>query len=154
MGPTGRPFTVPPSNAVFGAASACALAGNTLISLNSLNANGSAVTVTNNQVRYIANGGVAESVFGTPFGNVGRNTATDAVTNTANFTIAKRLKLNERASFELHMTLVNAFNHFNFTSVDPFLDDAGLHTSFTGFGDPTTTQGFGRTIFVGGKFTF
>jgi hypothetical protein len=46
------------------------------------------------------------------------------------------------------------FNHFNFSSVDPFLEDAGLATSFTGFGDPSLTGGNGRKIFIGGKLTF
>ena len=37
--------------------------------------------------------------------------------------------------------MLNVFNHPNFTSVDPFLDDAGLHSEGTGFGIPALTSG-------------
>lgn len=110
--------------------------------------------VTPNDVRYIVNGFTAQGVFGTPFGNVGRNDATDAITNIANFSVFKKFKVSEKTSFEFHATMINAFNHFNFSSVDPFVTDAGLATSFTGFGDPSTTGGNGRRIFIGGKFNF
>lgn len=142
-----RPFlgsTSAPSNTVgifcgdaIGAAG-CATAGlsaNQLISLNALNANGSTVAVTNSQVRFIANTGIAQSVFGTPFGNVPRNYLRDGISNTANFTISKRIKLSERASFEFHTTFLNVFNHPNFVGVVPFIENAGVPT----FGQPFAT---------------
>jgi hypothetical protein len=59
------------------------------------------------------------------------------------------------------MTMLNALNHPNFSSVDPFLEDSGLHSSFTGFGDVTTTgtsyPGYNngtRRITFGGTFRF
>jgi hypothetical protein len=119
------------------------------------------VPVTNNQVRFIANTGIAESVFGTPFGNAGRNIVTDAITNTANLAVIKRIKFNERASFEFRASALNVFNHPNFSSVDPFLEDAGLHSAGTGFGDVTTTAtsypGYNnatRRFTFGGTFRF
>jgi hypothetical protein len=115
-----------------------------LLSVNAINQNGPAgapVTVTNNQVRYIMNGGTAETVFGTPFGNVPRNIAQDAISNIVNAAVGKRFKLSERASFELRASVVNLFNHPNYASIDPFLEDAGASRApFVGFGDPTVTN--------------
>jgi hypothetical protein len=98
------------------------------------------VPVQNNQVRFILNTGIAETIFGTPFGNAGRNIVTDAPTNVANLAVIKRIKFSERASFEFRADALNVFNHMNFSSVDPFLEDAGLHTLGTGFGDVTVTN--------------
>jgi Carboxypeptidase regulatory-like domain len=141
----------------------CALAANTLVSLNALNAtNPAAVTVSNNQVRFITNGGVAQSIFGTPFGNAPRNILQDAITNTANASLFKRFKFGERASFEFHATALNVLNHMNFQSVDPFIEDAGLSQPGTGFATPSLTDsvppGFGaaatRRVLVGGVLRF
>ncbi len=143
----------------------CALAPNTLISLNALNATGSAaaaVPVNNNQVRFITNAGVAQSIFGTPFGNAPRNTETDAITNVANASLFKHFKLGEHASFDFHATALNVFNHMNFQSVDPFIEDAGLNQPGTGFATPSLTNsvfpGFGaaatRRVLVGGVVRF
>jgi hypothetical protein len=119
------------------------------------------VPVTNNQVRYITNAVTAESVFGTPFGNAARNLSQDAITNTANFSVMKHIKLGEHASFEFRMSMLNAFNHPNFSSVDPFIEDAGQHAQGTGFGDPSTTNttfagsnGATRRINFGGTIRF
>jgi len=49
---------------------------------------------------------------------------------------------------------LNVFNHFNFTSVDPFVEDAGSRSSFNGFGDPSLTNGAGRKVTFGAKLTF
>jgi len=98
------------------------------------------VPVTSSQVRYITNAGTAQSVFGTPFGNTARNLSQDAITNTANFSVIKQVKLGEHASFEFRMSMLNALNHANFQSVDPFIEDAGQHAQGTGFGDPSVTN--------------
>jgi hypothetical protein len=112
------------------------------------------VAVTKNDVRFIVNSGQAQTLFGTPFGTAGRNVAQDAITNIANFGVFKKIKLSERAAFEFHATMINAFNHPNFLSVDPFLEDAGLAQQGTGFGDPTLTNSVQRRIIFGGKITF
>ena len=117
--------------------------------------------VTNSQVRFIVNSNTAQTVFGTPFGNAPRNPVTDAISNVANLSVQKRFKISEHNSFEMRFSMLNAFNHPNFTSVDPFVEDAGLSSSFTGFGDPSLTgsaypgfNGATRRINFGATFRF
>ncbi|HEX3153852.1 MAG TPA: carboxypeptidase regulatory-like domain-containing protein [Candidatus Angelobacter sp.] len=126
-----------------------------LISLNSMNATGIGKNpdptnsgpvpgaIDSKSVRYIINGAQAQSVFGTPFG-ARRNLSQDAPTNIANLALFKNIKLNERASLEFNATLQNVFNHPNFQSIDPNIEDAGLTRSqqapFVGFADPSVTN--------------
>jgi hypothetical protein len=158
------------------------LAPNTLISMTALGQSCLALTnasptctiqtVNNDQVRFILNASTAQSVFGTPFGNTPRNPVQDAISNTANLSVFKRFKISERAGFEFHASALNVFNHPNYASVDPFLEDAGLFgnsnaLSPTGFGNVKASDnvpgivGFqggpveaSRRIVVGGKITF
>ena len=143
---------------------------NSLISYNAMNGNGGiatsgaalslaqggtpAVIVTANDVRYIINGHVAQTVFGTPFGNVTRNSVRDAISNIMNASVYKNIKLGERSSFQLRLTALNALNHFNFTSIDPNLEDAGVARFGSDFGNPAVTTAAGRTIWIGGTFRF
>jgi hypothetical protein len=130
---------------------------NTLVSVNSLNVNGpnsTPVTVTSNDVRYILNGGGSQAVFGTPFGNVRRNLEQDAITSIGNLSVFKSLKFSERVAFEFHATSLNVLNHPNFLSIDPFLEDAGLTSPGTGFGDPTVTNSQPRKLLFGGRISF
>jgi len=119
----------------------CDQAATTLLSLNAINATGSETVVTNKDVRFIANTPTANTVFGTPFGNVARNYARDAWSNIGNFQFFKTIKVKENFKVQWHMSMLNVFNHPNFSSVDPFLDDAGLHSEGTGFGIPALTSG-------------
>jgi len=112
------------------------------------------VAVTKNDVRVIMNSGQAQTLFGTPFGNTGRNVVQDALTNIVNFAVLKKFKISERNSFEFRTTMLNAFNHTNFQSVDPFLEDAGLTGLGTGFGDPSLTGSLRRAIIFRGQFNF
>jgi hypothetical protein len=124
------------------------------------------VAVTNKQVRYIANGGEADAVFGTPFGNVSRNAGRDYWTNIGNFSLYKNIKFTERDWLQWRMTMVNVFNHPNFASVDPQITDAGLLEQGVGFATPYLTSGGQapiatgdisggtRTIFFGLKIIF
>lgn len=140
-----------------GVPSVCTLAATSptqLISFNALNASGTVTNVTNKQVRYIANGGTADSVFGTPFGNVPRNAGRDFHTNIGNFTLYKNIKFSERAWLQWHMTMLNVFNHPNFSSVDPSIEHAGLLNEGTGFDTPYLTSGGIRTIYFGLKVIF
>lgn len=144
---------------LFGACTTASSNPTALLSLNALNqtptgATPVETTVTNNQVRFIVNGGTAETVFGTPFGNSPRNISQDAITNISNFSLYKRIKFSEHVNFELHATAVNVFNHPNFLSVDPFVEDAGLQLQLTGFANPALTNSQPRTLFVGGKLSF
>jgi carboxypeptidase family protein len=153
-----RPFTANPSAPVtqvgvyagdqlgcdnLSAATACpaGITPTTLISLNQFNIDGSAKAVTNKDVRFIANTPTANAVFNSPFGNVGRNVLRDAWTNIGNFTLFKSVTIHESLKVQWHMTMQNVFNHPNYFSIDPFLDDAGLHTETTGFADPTVFSG-------------
>jgi hypothetical protein len=115
---------------------------NTLISMNAINTLGTAVPISRNQVRYIVNGGVSETVFGTPFSNSPRNIPQNDMTNIANLSVAKAIKFSERASFEFRATALNVMNHPNFRSIDPFLENAGNFTSGNGFGNPRVTDTF------------
>jgi len=158
------------------------LAPNTLVSVTSLGQSCLALTnasptcniqnVSPSQVRFILNASTAQSVFGTPFGNTPRNPTQDNISNIANLSIFKRFKISERSAFEFHATLLNVFNHSNFASVDPFIEDAGLFGNSNaitpiGFGDVKAsdnvpgvigTQGSpteaSRRIVIGGKLTF
>ncbi|MBZ5504044.1 MAG: carboxypeptidase regulatory-like domain-containing protein [Acidobacteriia bacterium] len=116
----------------------------TLISLNDLNGATSTVTpVTKDQVRYIINAATAQSIFGTPFG-ARRNLSQDAPTNLANVALFKNIKLNERANLEFNATLQNVFNHPNFQSIDPVIENAGIPKNLqapgVGFADPSVTN--------------
>ena len=159
---------------------------NTLLSLNSMN-NGSALlgtagnggrfnagaaltmgqcgsscaaqvqTITANDVRFIINGQIAQSVFGTPFGNVPRNVQRDAISNIANASIFKNIKVGERVNFEVHLTALNALNHFNFNTISPTLENAGRGYNAFGadFANPTVSGNTnGRTVIIGGRVTF
>lgn len=137
----------------FGTDAICAAAPTQLLNFGAANAdaaNGSAdpvaVPITPDQVRYIVNAPTAQSIFGSPFGTVGRNVVRTARTNVMNFSLGKRTKVTEASSLEWHMTIANLFNHNNFVgssgaSIDPFLDDAGLAEEETGFADPSLFSG-------------
>jgi hypothetical protein len=120
----------------------CTQTPTTLLSLNAINQTVPTETVvTSKDVRFITNALVADQVFGTPFGNVGRNTLRDARTNIANFSFYKTVKVREQFKVVWHMTMLNALNHPNFFTVDPFIDDAGLTQEGTGFANPSLNSG-------------
>jgi hypothetical protein len=125
--------------------SACALPATTLISFNNdvLNGISPGTSVQPSAVRYIINSTTSQAVFGTPFG-ARRNLSQDAPTNIANVAVFKNMKFNERASLEFNTALLNVFNHANFQSVDPFIENAGIpldqQQAFVGFGDPRVSN--------------
>jgi hypothetical protein len=144
---------------------------NQLVSLNAIGQSGCETkatvgcpftAVTNSQVRYITNTGIAQTVFKTPFGTARRNLSQDAMSNIANFSLLKKTKISERTTFEFRMTMLNALNHQNFQTVDPFMEDAGFRFQGTGFGDPSVTNsvpvGYAsantRIIYFGGTVRF
>jgi hypothetical protein len=110
--------------------------------------------VTTNDVRFIINARTAQSIFGTPFGNVPRNALTDAISNRLDASIFKNIRLGERSNFEMHVTATNALNHWNYINVDPNLEDAGQKVLFSGFADPSLTGANGRVVSISGRFTF
>jgi hypothetical protein len=138
---------------IFGAG--CTLKTTQLISFNAIN-NGDTVgtPVTNAAVRFIANTAIADQLFGTPFGNAGRNTLRDYHTNIVNLGIFKNTNITERFKLQFHADFVNAFNHPNFASIDPFIEDAGIASEFTGFANPLVQAGGARSIRFGLKLMF
>jgi hypothetical protein len=106
------------------------------------------------QVHFIVNNSFAQQIFKAPFGNAGRNSLRDAGQNIADLKIIKHTKFSERWSGDFHVTMTNAFNHRNFTSVDPFIDDVGIVANSTGFGDPSLTSGGRRFITFGATIRF
>jgi hypothetical protein len=151
---------VPPSQQ--GSAPLCLTSPNSLVSLNSLNSTGAVNVVNKNQVRYIANTGIAQSVFGTPFGNAPRNIGRDAPLNYLNSSVTKTLKFNERTSFEFRFSMLNTFNHANFSTVNPFVENAGVGAfgnafalpQFTGDSIPGSNLTASRRVYFGGILRF
>jgi hypothetical protein len=142
----------------------CALAPDTLLSLNAMNVSGSETVVDPNAVHFIANGGEADAIFGTPFGNAGRNSLRGARENIGNFQVSKTTKWGERVNINWHMSMSNVFNHpsYGYTgagcnscvTIDPFLEDAGATGQATGFADTALLDGGHRSIRFGIKVTF
>lgn len=147
-------------------ANACAMAPNTLISFNAFNPTiglttssgtpipATATPVQASQVHYIANGVTADGIFGTPFGNVARNAGRDFHTNVTNLTIMRTFKFSERVNVQARLDMLNAFNHPNYTSVDPLVDDAGQNGPDFGFGIPQLFPNQPRTMDVGLQVNF
>jgi hypothetical protein len=113
-----------------------------------------AQVVAKDQVRFVANTKTAVAFFGSPFGNVGRNTLRDGHTNILNFSAFKITKLSESLTLQLHTDFLNALNHPNYSSVDPFIDDAGFATEATGFANPHVFGLSHRTVSFGAKLFF
>jgi hypothetical protein len=140
----------------------CTLNPKQLVSLNAINqgqGGAGGTLVTPNQVRFIANTPLANEVFGTPFGNSGRNIGRDFHTNILNLAIFKTVNISEKYRLQFHADFTNAFNHSNYSTIDPFIDDAGLASEFVGFANPYVQNGGTlnngtRQIRLGAKFSF
>jgi hypothetical protein len=139
---------------IFG--SGCNLDPTMLLSFNALNASGGATVtpVAKSAVRVIVNGFEADQIAGTPFGNAARNSLRDAPTDNVNLTIFKTINFWERVKLELHFTMLNAFNHPQFGTIDPFVDDAGTFSEGTGFANPYVQSGGARSLRVGIRIVF
>ena len=125
---------------IFGAG--CTLAPNALLSFNGLNAGGSATPVTRQKVHFIVNGAEAQTVFKSPYGNAARDSLRDAMISFGSFMLIKTVPLSERVNLQWHMTMLKVFNHPNYYSVDPFVDNAGLYGLGLGFATPAV-RGYG-----------
>jgi hypothetical protein len=82
-----------------------------LINLTALQANGSIVPVTANDVRYIFNGPGAAQIMGTPFGSAGRGIERGPIFNQMNMGVFKNIKVWESVSLQLRGEAFNVFNH-------------------------------------------
>jgi len=137
---------------IFGAG--CTLAPDALLNFNVLNTGGNPTLVSRRDVHFIVNGAEAQIVFDHPYGSAGRNSLRNARTNIGNFALIKTIRLHESVNLQWHMTLLNVFNHPNYSSVDPFVDNAGLYGLGLGFATPSVTYGGNRTILFGIKLSW
>jgi len=64
-----------------------------------------------NDVRFIINGLGAAQIFGTPFGNVGRNTFRSDRIETVDFSVFKTFKIKENINLQYRLEMINALNH-------------------------------------------
>ncbi len=136
-----NPVGIYAGDACVGFGVGCGLSANTMLNFNLVNTTGATQILSPNGVRLIVNGATADSIYGTPWGSAGRNILRDYHTNIANFSIYKNIKISERFNLRFDVTALNVFNHPNFSSVDPFLDDAGLASENTGFATPSLFSG-------------
>jgi hypothetical protein len=164
---TARPFLSNPSApatavgmyagdacAIYGDATSCGAAPTSLVNLSTLNSTGSTTSVNADQVHFIANTATAQAINRTPFGTAARNSLRDYKTNNVNLELAKTVNWGERVRINWHMSLVNAFNHPNYNTIDPFIEDVGLASEGTGFANPTVQDGGNRIIRFGLKVMF
>ena len=91
---------------------------------------------------------------GLTFGNVRRNTLRDSRTNVVNFAAFKTANISSTLKVEFHIDFLNAFNHSNPASIDPFVDDAGLASESSGFANPHVQASGSRSIWFGLKILF
>jgi hypothetical protein len=130
---------------------------NGFYSYNELNKTGSAMTVSKDQVRYILNGPGADAIFGTPYGDVPRNSETGPILNNLNLAIFKNLNIGELVRLQFRTEMFNALNHPNprtggleSDSVpDTYIDDAG--TTFNRYDEMTLSR---RSIQFGLRIAF
>ncbi|MGC1311007.1 MAG: TonB-dependent receptor [Candidatus Acidiferrum sp.] len=129
----------------------CSFPATQLLSFNDIN-NGDTVgtPVLKSAVRFIANGYEADQIFGTPFGNVGRNTLRAAPTNNVNLSLIKNIKFWERVNLQLHLDAQDVFNHLQPNGgIDPFIDDAGEAQLETGFANTAVQPSPARVVRAG-----
>jgi outer membrane receptor protein involved in Fe transport len=82
-------------------------------SVNELNRTGAAVPVSLNDVKYIINGPGAAKFFGTPFGNVPRNSERGPIFNQLNMSLFKNIRVFENLRIQLRGEAFNVLNHPN-----------------------------------------
>jgi hypothetical protein len=119
--------------------------------LNDLNRSTPVFTpVSPNDVRFIVNGPGAAMKFGTPFGNVGRNTFRGDRNENVDLSIFKNFRITERFRLQYRLQMFNAFNHPFFGIPNSInIDNAG--TTFFNF---LENDGGRRTISMGLSFIF
>jgi len=126
------------------ASTVTALGQSAFISLTQLNATGTVVQITPNDVKYILNGPGAAQVFGTPFGSAGRNIERGPIFNQLNLGFFKNIRIKERLTAQFRVEMFNALNHptpgvgnnvGGGYLPDILVSDAGLFSSNSAFGE-------------------
>jgi len=147
----------------FGAPIAASPTG--LYSMNALNATGTLVPVSVKDVRFIYNGPGAARQFGTPYGDVGRNSERGPALNQLNIGIFKNTKIREKVRLQLRAELFNALNHPNSgfgvagesdlpdTTIEDAGNAPGLGT-FNAFNDRRAMTLSSRRVQFGIRLTF
>ena len=106
--------------------------------------------VTPDKVRFIVNGPGAAQIFGTPFGDVARNSFRGDRIEAFDLSVFKTTKIGERVAVQYRLNMFNAFNHPNFGIPNSIrLDQAG--TTFFNFQE---NSGGRRTIEMALRITF
>jgi hypothetical protein len=106
--------------------------------------------VTPNDVRFIINGPGAAIKFGTPFGNIGRNTFRGDRIESFDFSVFKTTKIGERFAIQYRFNMFNALNHPVFGIPNSIrLDNAG--TTFFNFQE---NSGGRRTLEMAIRISF
>jgi outer membrane receptor protein involved in Fe transport len=133
-------------------------------SMNEFNKTGKLVPVSLKDVRFVLTGPGAAKLFGTPFGDVARNSLVGPRINVLNTGFFKNTRIGERMTIQFRTEVFNLLNHPNpgygfifsgkgsFDSrarPDRILDDAGL-----GFNDRTEMEYGRRVIQFGLRFVF
>jgi outer membrane receptor protein involved in Fe transport len=106
--------------------------------------------VSPSDVRFVLNGAGAAQRFGTPFGNIGRNTFLGDRTENVDLSIFKDFRITERVQLRYRLQMLNAFNHPNFGIPNSIsIDNAG--STFFNFQE---NDGGRRTIAMGLRLSF
>ena len=137
---------------------------NGFYSLNDLNSTGAETVVTPSQVRYILNLPGSARIFGTPFGDVTRNSQRGPALNQLNAGLFKNIKISERWTVQLRGEAYNVLNHPNpgygvnaaGYLPDFFTDDAGVPGIGGGssFADKRDIEYARRVVQVGIRIMF
>ncbi|HEX8163195.1 MAG TPA: carboxypeptidase regulatory-like domain-containing protein [Pyrinomonadaceae bacterium] len=96
----------------------------------------------------------AVSLFGTPFGNVGRNTFIGEPFALVNASIFKTTRISENVKIEFRAEAFNLLNHRNFGVPDPFTEDASNGFTVSSFQNPGYNNGGNRTMRFGLRLLF
>ena len=126
---------------------------------------GNLVSVTRNDVRFIFNGPGAAKLFGTPFGDVLRNSERGPALNQLNIGIFKTTRVRENLKVQFRAEFFNALNHpntgygvaFGSSLPDQFVEDAGDGGgagTFDGFNDRKAMELSSRRVQFGIRIIF
>ncbi|HEY6328207.1 MAG TPA: hypothetical protein VI756_02645, partial [Blastocatellia bacterium] len=138
---------------------------NVFLSMNALNATGTAKVVPLNSVRFLVNGPAAADFMGNPFGDATRNSLQGPIVNNLNLGLFKNIRLRESMTLQLRLEAFNALNHpdegpgsilFNGTlTPDTFVEDAGKTALGSGFANNGNSYILSnRVVQVGVKMIF
>ncbi|MDT5293931.1 MAG: hypothetical protein QOJ76_811 [Acidobacteriota bacterium] len=96
----------------------------------------------------------AFKLFGTPFGDLGRNTLSGEPNYTVNMALYKTTRLTERTKIEFRVEAANLLNHRNFGVPNAITENAATFFSVGPFQNPGFNNGTFRSIRIGARFIF